>query len=69
MTTNPSKAALFSSDQPLTPVMTADEPPDTSNREKRSREEDLMMKSCAGTPLTPQRRAFIKPARRWKRAR
>lgn len=31
---------------PLTPVMTADAPGDTSSREKRSRKQDLMMKSC-----------------------
>lgn len=37
---------------PLTPVMTAEDPWDTNNREKNSRKKDLMMKSrlCAAMP-------------------
>lgn len=37
--------------RPLTPVMTAEDPWDTNNREKRSRKKDLMMKSCRCAPV------------------
>lgn len=36
---------------PLTPVMTAEDPWDTNNREKSSRQKDLMMKSCLCAPV------------------
>lgn len=35
----------------LTPVMTAEEPLDTSNREKSSKKKDLMIKSCRCAPV------------------
>lgn len=36
---------------PLTPVMTAEDPWDTSNREKSIRKKDLMIKSCLCAPV------------------
>lgn len=36
---------------PLTPVMTAEDPWDTNNREKSRRKKDLMMKSCLCAPV------------------